>query len=195
MNYLSFFSVVFTLSILPLKNLKGQSKGGNPYSINGNICFVDTLIITDPILIKFEEFQGRSTKTHTVLVSKNYLDSLSISPSVSYKSFLSSKEVYLFSQAFQFTSLYVRPLDNSTFYSKLRRQLLLSEKHKVIAPYDRSKPLKKHKNWEYYDIYPRKFLLFLVKGNIIREDESIDNLVIEDMDNVYFKVLVPITWE
>ena len=196
MKYLSFFSIVFAVTMFSVKNLKGQPREGNPYYINDNICFVDTVIVTDPILIKFREFQNTEIKTHIVLVSKSYLDSISLSASMNYKAFLCSKDGYLFSQSFQFTALlsHASSLDN-IFYTKLKRQLLLSEKHKVIVHYDRSKPLNKYKGWEYYEIYPRKFLLFLVKGSVIQEYESIDHLTIEDMDNVYFKVLVPITWE
>ena len=92
MNYLSFFSAVFVVAMFSVKDLEGQSMEGNPYYINDNICFVDTLIIRDPILIKFREFQDTETKTHIVLVSKSYLDSISISSSMKYEAFLCSKD-------------------------------------------------------------------------------------------------------
>lgn len=196
MNYLSFFFIVCAFIISSITDTKGQSPISKLCDVNAEVCFMDTLIIGDPILIKFYEFQGSESKTHTVLVSKSYLDSISTEPPLNYKEFLCSKNGYLFWKAGEFTGLlYSEPFDDSEFYTKLRRQLSRAERHRVTVPYNRSEPLKKYRGWPYYDIYPRKFLLFLVKGSIIRQYEPIEYLIIKGMDNVYFKVLVPITWE
>lgn len=165
-------------------------------SIEKELYFIDTIEIKDPILIKFKE-NGYSF--NNILVSKESLDVRK--EDTSCLSFLCSRNGYIFYQAAEFSCLinnllYYHPsLEHSRFYTKLQTRLGNAEHDIVFVPYDKStSKLKEQNGWKYSEIYPRKFLLFLAKGSAVYGCEGKYEIEIKNMDNVYFKVLCPITW-
>ena len=172
------------------------------HKIENELYVVDTLIIKDPIMIKFRENQKTdSSAVQSILVSKSCLDSVYKNYKMSYRDFLFSKNAYLFFTANSFSCLisnliHTSPvLKGSCYYVKLQNNIRNAEQDTVWVKFDKTndKP-KKYKGWEYNEIFPRKFLLCLVKGSAILNCQSIDEIHIKNQDNIYFKVLVPITW-
>lgn len=170
---------------------------------NTDLHFIDTIKIDDPILIKFEKDKNTDSNTiQSILVSKNYINSINPNDgSINYVNFLSEKNGYLFFTANRFSCivnnlLYYTPTDqDSLFYKNLQINLRKAEKDKVWVEVDKTnyKP-KCFNGWEYNEIYPNKFLLFLIKGSVLRKCQSLDEIVLKNMDNIYFKILVPVTW-
>jgi len=168
-------------------------------SFDKGLLFLDTIEIYDPILIRFDEHKGTdSNKVQLVLVSKSSLDSLKLD--MSYQNFLLSMG-YLFFPSNRFSCIlnnYLhnsRKLKNATLYDQLVDKLREAEKDIVWVNFDKEKDKpKSYKGWKYHEIYPRKFLVFLVKGSHLRNCQSIDEITIKGMDNIYFPILVPITW-
>lgn len=164
------------------------------------LFIVDTIEIDNPILIRFEENIEENISVKLILTQKNTIDSFPFNREFNYRNFFYSSG-YLLYDANEFrcltSNLYYKfpDLKNTSFYIKLEDDLRSAEKDTVYIPFDRSKDKPKiHNGWEYREIYPRKFIFCLVKGIALRMCEYIGNARIENMDNVYFKVLVPITW-
>ncbi|MCS3794849.1 hypothetical protein [Niastella sp. OAS944] len=166
-------------------------------SVEKELYIVDTIEIKDPILIRFVE----NKYVQSVLVSKERLDSVR-KDDTSYLNFLCAGSGYLLFQAAEFSCffnnlLYYYPaLKDSPFYTKLQTQLYKADQDTVYVPIDRStywNNPKKHNGWAYREIYPRKFLLCLAKGRALRRCQGRDEIKIYNMDNVYFKILLPIT--
>lgn len=166
-----------------------------------SLLFADTVEISDPILIRFEENKNTdSFNVQVILVSRRVVDSLEIPENGSCRDFLLSKG-YLFFTANRFSCLLNNflhvssELCDTTLYNQYARDLRGAEKDTVWVYFDkmRDKP-KRYRGWEYHEIYPRRFLLFLVKGSSLYPCQTIDEIVIEDIDNIYIPVLVPITW-
>jgi hypothetical protein len=168
-------------------------------SIEKELYFIDTIKIKDPILVRFMEHGV----INYVLVSKERLDHMR-NDDTSYVNFLCSGSGYLFFYPIEFSCLvnnllsYHPSLGRTRFYSKLQKHLLDDENdpNPVLVPIDGGKydKLKEHNGWEYREIYPRKFLLFLAKGSTVYGCQGKDEIRIKNMDNVYFKTLVPVTW-
>ena len=78
------------------------------------------------------------------------------------------------------------------FYVNLQNDIRNAEKDIVFK---NRKHRKKYKGWHYYEIYPKRFIIFSVLGRELRKCQSIEQIIIKDMDNSYFKVCVPITWD
>jgi hypothetical protein len=165
--------------------------------IEKELYFVDTIKIKDPILVRFIE----NGIVNNVLVSKERLDYMR-KDDTSYVNFLCSGSGYLFFQPIEFSCLvnnllsYHPSLGHTRFYTKLQKNLEDAEDDKIFVPTDGGKfdKLKEHNGWEYNEIYPRKFLLFLAKGSTVDGCQGRGEIRIKNMDNVYFKVLLPITW-
>lgn len=176
-----------------------QTKSVDPEK---ELYIVDTIEIKDPILVRFvepnEPFLRRSK---LVLVSKARLDSV-CNGDTSYLNFLCAGNGYLLFQPADFFCLfnnllyYYPALKHSRIYTKLQTQLYKADQDVVYVPIDKgtywNNP-KKHNGWAYGEIYQRKFLLCLVKGKALRRCQGRDEIIIGKMDNVYFKILVPIT--
>ena len=166
-------------------------------SIEKTLYFVDTITIKDPILVRFIE----NRKANVVLVSKERLNYIR-KDDTSYVNFLCSGSGYLFFQPVEFSCLvnnvlsYHPSLGHTRFYTKLQKNLQDAEDDKIFVPTDADvfDKLKEHNGWEYLEIYPRKFLLFLAKGSTVDGCQGRGEIKITNMDNVYFKVLCPITW-
>ncbi len=189
---------------------RAQRKAEKYNRINGlyndtELYIVDTISIQDPVIIVFKETEGQNkSKKHIrhVLVSKRALDSVPNNSSINCQEFLSSQGGYLFFHARDINALiaslaYISPTHISwPRYSELVDSLRYSRKDSIWVKIDENNyKSQKYKGWECYDIYPRKFLLCLVKGSLLYKYDSIDNVIhFKNMDNVYFRVLAPITW-
>ncbi len=165
------------------------------------LIFVDTVEISDPLIIRFVDSSNvYSLRFQHVLVSKRNIDSLKVTQSKSFPNFLFS-EGFLFHTAWRFKCLLEDYLyspgkvQDSLFYNQLLDKVRMAVKDKVWAYFEKEKGKPKtYKGWEYYEIYPRKFLFFLVKGEKLRKCITSKEIAIKDMDNIYFPVLVPLTW-
>lgn len=165
------------------------------------IIFMDTVEILDPLIIRFIDSSNvYSPRFQFVLVSKGDIDSLKVTQSKKFPNFLFS-EGFLFVTAWRFRCLLEDYLyspgkvQDSLFYVQLVDKVRMAVKDKVWAYFEKEKgKAKSYKGWEYYEIYPRKFLHFLVKGEKLRKCLSGKEIAIEGMDNIYFPVLVPLTW-
>jgi hypothetical protein len=161
------------------------------------LYIVDTIVIKDPILVAFKEDRCYNH----VLVSKERLY-YTRTYDTSFVHFVSSGNGYLFFQPAEFDCLvnnliYDNPaLEHSRFFTRLTKQLGNAAGDTIIVPVDKStRKLKEHNGWRYNEIYPRKFLLCLAKGSLIKRCQGSEEIKIQNMDNVYFKVLCPITWK
>lgn len=163
-------------------------------SIEKELYFVDTIEIKDPILVAFKE---EKYYYNNVLVSKESLD-FERKDDTSFVNFLSSGSGYLLFQAFELSCMLsnLSPdyLEHTPFYSKLQKHLYDAEKASIFVPREKGTKLKKHNGWPYFEIYPRKFLLFLAKASAIHNCQGKYAIKIDNMDNVYFKILCPVTW-
>ncbi|WP_133053977.1 hypothetical protein [Niastella yeongjuensis] len=166
-------------------------------SIEKELYIVDTIEIKDPILIKFKE---NGHYLNNVLVPKESLDYVR-KDDTSCLNFLCSHNGYLFLLAAEFSCLvnnllyYYPSLEHSRFYNKLQTHLRNAEQDIVLVPVDKNtNKLKEQNGWRYSEIYPRKFLLCLAKGSAINRCQGKYEIRFKNMDNVYFKVLCPVTW-
>jgi hypothetical protein len=166
-------------------------------AVEKELYIVDTIVIKDPILVAFKE----NGYYNNVLVSKERLDYVS-SDDTSFVNFVGSGRGYLFFQPVEFVCMVNNLIDNypalehSRFYTKLINHLGGAGGDPIIVPLDKTThKLKEHNGWRYNEIYPRKFLLCLAKGSAFNRCMGREEIKIANMDNVYFKVLCPITWK
>jgi hypothetical protein len=170
--------------------------------VNPKFELLDTINIFDPILIEFRNYSSiKSSEKQWLVVSKS--DSVKIpkmDTSIKIKEFYFTYNSYFFLSSARFYCIYSQinhsdfnPLDSNIFHY-LKFNLLNSEKDTVYV-IDISDTIKNEFNgWRYINIYPRKFLLFNVRGDILRKCQTIDEIVIKDMDDSYFRVLTPLSW-
>jgi hypothetical protein len=171
-------------------------------AIEKELYIVDTIEIKDPIVVRFIENKNTHFyQIQTALISKERLDSM-YKGDTSFVNFVCVRGGYLFFQPAEFSCLVNNLLFNkpalkaSLFYTKLQTHLRKAEKDKIFVPIDKNvNKLKEYMGWEYREIYHRKFLLCLAKGSAINSCQGLDEIKIRNMDNVYFKVLCPISWE
>jgi|GEM_PF-4655684 len=167
-----------------------------------DVYLIDTVEIKDPVLIRFtERFRPTdidSTGIKHILVSRDYLDSV-CKQKTSFLDFLSNKNGYLFYDPGAFSCIvdnlfYYQPsLEKIRLYKQLREDLRHFAKVPVWVLTDKENYTPKiYCGWEYEEIYQRKFLVLLVKGSALPACQSIDEIIIQGMDNVYFRVLVPL---
>jgi hypothetical protein len=167
-------------------------------AVEKELYIVDTIEIKDPVLVFFKE--GKYHYNH-ILVSKERLDHMRNDDS-SFINYLSSGNGYLLFEAFELSHMVANllsdnpALQHSQFYSKLQTNLRNAEKDIVFAPVDKTaQKSKEHNGWQYLEVLPGKFLLCLAKGSAIEGCRAKYMIKIQNMDNVYFKVLCPISWE
>ena len=153
------------------------------------------------MLIRFVENEHTDTSVEEdILVSKKYLDSIyKKHDSIKYLDFLCSKNGYVFFTALRFSCI-LGNLPNKSqalknpFYTNLEKHLMKAEKD-IAVHYDVTiDTQKKYMGWVYTEVQATKFLLCLISGKIFRKCQPIEGIAIENMDNLYFRVLVPITW-
>ena len=163
------------------------------------LAVVDTVEITDHIVISFSErHEGTSMFTQKVLVPKTSLDTSLNYDGTKYRDFI-CKTGYVFLTDLQISCLvnnllYNFPaLQSHPFYSQLQNDLRDAEKDTIwVADRNNEVKSKNYLGLKYYEIYPKKFLLFWVKGSALRRCQDMYAIVIKGMDDVYFKVLVPL---
>lgn len=148
---------------------------------------VDSLIINEPILVKFED---KDHLIQYVLLAKNELKSKDSMPS-NYHEFFLSKGYMLF-PTYKFSCLlnnYLGFSSADTNYKHLRKYT--TEKKSLWLQEGKQSIQKQMNGWEYEEITANKFLLFLVKGDFMRYCQSRDEIQYHNMENIYFKVLIP----
>jgi hypothetical protein len=167
-------------------------------AIENELYIVDTIEIKVPVLVFFK--QNKDYYNH-ILVSKERLDYMR-NNDTSFINYLCSGSGYLFFQAFELSHMVANllsdypALQHSHFYSKLQTNLRNAEKDIVFVPVDKTtQKIKEHNGWRYREVLPGKFLLCLAKGSAIEGCRAKYAIKIQNMDNVYFKVLCPITWK
>jgi hypothetical protein len=161
------------------------------------LYIVDTIVIKDPILVAFKE----NGYYNNVLISKERLDYVS-TDDTSFVNFVCAGSGYLFFQPVEFVCMVNNLIDDypalerSRFYTKLINHLGDAGNDTIIVPLDKSThKLKEHNEWRYHEIYPRKFLLCLAKVSAFNRCQGREEIKIHNMDNVYVKILCPITWK
>jgi hypothetical protein len=170
--------------------------------VNSKFVLLDTIIINDPALIEFKEKPIQvGNKTQWLLVPKS--DSMKIRR---IDSFIKFKDFYFFNNSFLlFTPAKFYCIlsqlnktdysqSDSNIYRELKFNLLNAEKDTIYVVEKSTNNVKILSGWNYYDIKPHKFLLFNVRGDILRKCQSIDEILIEDNPHVYYKVLTPLLW-
>lgn len=161
---------------------------------------IDTITIDDPVLLRFSDENTDAVAKESVLVSKKNLMGGSYDPSKTFLDFLSTENGYLLFTAsrfsclmsnlfFNFPHLRERPL-----YMRLQTDIRDSEKDAIWVNPSKDTP-KEFNGLAYDEIYPRQFIRCLVKGSALEKCRTIDEIRIAHMDNVYFQLLVPVTWK
>lgn len=183
---------LYFLCICMFSNAQGTRNG---------LVFVDTVEISEPVYVLFEEvIDSYIVNVQGVLVSENWLDTLDHNYT-NFKDFLLA-EGYLLFIANEFSCFIDNHLNGSddvrdtVFYDQLKDSLWKAM-HDTVWIYngdDDDGSFEIYNGWQYSHISPKKFLFFLVKGGCLDQCRAISDIRIEDMDNVYFPVLVPITW-
>jgi hypothetical protein len=174
----------------------------NTQIVNSKFELLDTITIFDPILIEFSTNAPiKSPEKQWQIVSKR--DSLKIpkmDTSIKIKDFYFTFNSYFFLSSARFYCIFSQvnhsdynPLD-SNLYRDLKFNLLNSEKDTVYIIDKSDSIINEFNGWRYFNIYPRKFLLFNVRGDILRKCQTIDEIAIKDMDDSYFRVLTPLSW-
>lgn len=161
-----------------------------------DLYILDTINIDDPLLIRFT---NDNDEIEMILISKKNLDSINYSTTLDFKSFISSSGGYLFFPPNRFSCLINNFINKNEVNSKtslILQDNIRNAHNDSIWVFDKNNKKEKiYKGWNYEEIYPRKFLICLVKGSALELCQSLDEIPINDMDNLYVKVLVPITWE
>lgn len=217
---LTMSTVCFAQSRKPRQYPKYNPQTGAYYN-NFPICFLDTISIQDPILIRFnakspQDVVYSSDRGILLLVSKSTLDS-NTGDSVDFMKYLLNKDTYLCYDAsgfmrilksnspeiknFPYYSDFIKHYDEDKEICVIKQDTITFKvydekirKDTVITELVSSKP-KKYKGWWSYEVVPKKFLLCLVKGSLVYKNQSVEEYIFLDkLDNAYLKVLVPITW-
>jgi hypothetical protein len=174
------------------------SKQLDSYEITGDeIIIVDTIGISNPVLIRFNQYLDTLiTKSQYVLVPSQVLESVPFDDQISFEDFYLSRG-YLFLTSYRFSKL----LNGFMFNYKGDGRRDLKHLQNQIEAYkntrewvgDKKKQSdhKTYKGWTYADIYPREFVFCLIKGEVLAHSQSIDEIDLREMSNVYFKVLIP----
>jgi len=189
-------SSIFTILLLQSRIIGSNST--NLLANDKQIFFIDTILIPDPIVLQFKNWNGDSSGyTHSlILVSREKFYNSSVNSKPIFPNYLFSNDSYLFLQSFDIVCLlsnylYEYPLiDSSLFY--FRDLLENSKKGTIWHPFDKVKDIPKTiRGISYFEVYPKKYLLFLINGKQLYQFPNLDETQILNMDNVYFKVAVP----
>lgn len=187
--------IILYIFLLGCTDNKDYSKLGNNESYD--IVKLREISIDDPLILKFTKYQNTdSVAFQNVLVSKKEVKDKNINSDEYPNYFLS--DGYLFFSAKRFSCLLNNFLHdngdyNNEYYTSLKNKVRNAEKDNIWVFEDKvnHKP-KFYKGWEYHEIYPRNFTVFLVKGSALRKCQTIDEIVLKEYDNVYFKIIVPV---
>jgi len=174
-----------------------ESKENNIKLSLEDLFVVDTINIDSPLLIKFED---EFSNYRRVLIQKEFLKPKDSSNCVSFNDYITSKEGCLFFPPNRFLCLlnnFIYKNESNTKQNIDLQDKIRGAENDTIWVFDRKNITseKEYLGWKYREIYSRRFLLCLVKGSVLKLCESKDEIPLEGNDNLYFKVLVPITWD
>lgn len=164
---------------------------GFAYTQDKNIIYLDTIYIEDPIMVKSELIVSGKEYVNMFIVSKSYFQGLiSNNNKISFKEMILDKNIYYFYTTYN--RLFRDNNDKNFNYdlgnldsNKLHNELYHIYRNKLYVPNDKSQK-KSIDKYEYFDIYPRSFYLFLFKGELlINLDFS------REMSNLFFPVVFP----
>jgi hypothetical protein len=178
-------AILFNMSVL----CKAQK------DIDFEIYLVDTITIDTPILLWFRGTIGESG----ILVSKNHFDFNQ--PKMSYQDFLVSNTgftLWTCQQGSDIMYYFIRhgkKKELEVFYKQLRERFYEFQRALKTRPTEKGEHiLEKNNGWEYFKVIPKRFLLFMVSGKVLSRWMGHDDIGLGDVDNVFFKVLIPISW-
>lgn len=161
-----------------------------------DLIFVDSVTISTATVIRFVE----NDRVAHILIERGILDTLSLKEDVNYNTFI-CKTGYMFYVSSIFSGIINNYLYSISYedsvYSFLADKIRYAGKIDIWKSRGNDGKVKviRYHGWECLDIKPTKFLFFLVKGSLLRRSLPFREwIVLDNMDNVYFKVLVPITW-
>ncbi len=169
-----------------------------------DVVFVDTIEISDPIVLRFVDIRTdiSDRRNGLLLVPRCVADTTPISNGAGgYQKCLTTIGYHFCTpsmfQCFVRNMLYRSPdVTDSGFFRSLMQDLLNRERDTVwVEDYyfrHKYKPIY-YKGLESMEIRQRRFWLFLVKNSATHNCGIDEFLVIDGNDNIYIRVLVPIT--
>jgi hypothetical protein len=159
------------------------------------IYLVDTITIDTPILLWFKE----TIFVNGILVSKTHFDFNQ--PKMRYHDFLVSNRGFTLwrpqqgSDIMYYLIRYGKKKELEAFYKQLRERFWAFQRELKAYPTEKGEHiLEKNNGWEYFKVIPKRFLLFMVNGKVLSRWGAFDDIPLGSVDNVYFKVLIPISW-
>jgi len=162
--------------------------------LNSKMYIVDTITIQSPLVIKVTDSMG---KFQYFLVEKKDLMMIdTLVKQGSEENILKCES--LFCPTYKFSCLlnnYINNLGNEkdSVYNKMKESIQKS-KAEVWEEFDKNNALT-NKSYSIYTINISTFLVILVRHDFLKFCQSRDEIKTDDNDNLYRKILVPITWQ
>ncbi len=164
------------------------------------LIFIDTIGFEDHVIISFKSL-GSNKGKGTLLVSSKDLESINPSDTIlTLTGFLSKYNSYLFITPSRFTCILNSCKNNTSlkndtlFLKEVEKTILNSIKDTIWKPIDKTQKNTQNINgWEFFNIYPDKFLLFLVEAASYNKCRVINEIKLQNIDKIYVPLLVPIT--
>ncbi|MGK4566399.1 hypothetical protein [Flavobacterium sp. 3HN19-14] len=188
---------VFFMILISCKSIKETQVKKQIHNNERSLYIVDTLYFNNPLIV---EFKNKDFTTQLLLLKQTEIDTMDFKKHGDFIKVVNNYSGYLFSTPQEFSCILnnfitLQPKCVSKSDLDLQKQIRKSEKDSVWILNENGEVAEKnYKGWKHYEILQRKFLCFLVKGRILKFCTSIDEIEIVGNDNVYYKLLVPITW-
>jgi hypothetical protein len=188
-NFIKIFlslSIIFYLSIFSCQ--KNNINKISFESANQDLILVDTLLIKEAVIVDIEDHTGI---LHALISERDieFIEDLGNNKEIILK------KGYFFYPLDKFSCLLnnIDPpyINDENPLNLSRSQINEFEKLNI---WENVEQIKKEENRNYYKIDKDNFLFFLVKGSLLNLCQGRGEVGFEDFDNIYFKVLVPLTW-
>lgn len=184
--------LLFSCSILKSPSKKDQN--------DSSLVFYDTISITNPILINFEEYDDYDTinkKYNLVLLEEDSLETLDLSRDTLFSQFVSKYGFYMIIPGiFQdVLGQYIEETNNSEHFMTKLHEDLYDENRNIEFYVSDTNGIKvfKFRRLVYYKLLVTNFLHFEIIGNLINDHCSRHEFCTLD-NNKRYNVAIPMLW-
>jgi hypothetical protein len=165
---------------------------------NSSLVFYDTISITNPILIYFEEYDDyENKKSNVVLLEEDSLETLDLSRDTLFSQFVSKYGFYMIIPAtFQdVLGQYIEETNNSEHFMTKLHEDLYDENRNIDFYVSDTNGIKvfKFRRLVYFKLLVNNFLHFEISGNLINDNYARDQIYTLD-NNKRYNVAIPMLW-
>ncbi len=188
--YVLALQVLFTLNNCLFAQEKTQT---TKKEVNSKMYIVDTITIESPVLIKVTDTMG---KFQYLIAEKENLILIDTLINQGAKQSILKSESF-FCPTYKFSCLlnnYISSLDNKKMSAFIEIKESIQKSETEVWREFKGNNLLTNNNYSLYTINIKTFLVVLVRNDFLELCQSRDEIKTSNNNNLYRKILVPITW-